>query len=226
MDVEASKRLAAERAVEFIESGMNVGLGSGSTAAYAVRALGRRLAGGLKVQAIPTSKATETLARSLGIEITDFDRCPLLDLTIDGADEIDGSLRAIKGGGGAFLREKIVAENSVRMIAIVDSTKLVTRLGACKLPLEVLPFAERVVRDRVASMGAKVKLRLAPDGQPQRTDQDNYILDAHFTEIEEPSRLADTLSAIPGLLAHGLFLTEIDALIVGTETVAELRLRP
>lgn len=226
MDIEAEKRLAAERAVEFVESGMAVGLGSGSTAAHAVRALARRVADGLRVEAIPTSRATEELARSLGIALTDFDRCPHLDLTIDGADEIDADLRAIKGGGGAFLREKVVAENSTRMIAIVDSTKLVTRLGACKVPLEVLPFAARTVIHRVAAMGATVDLRLAPGGQPQLTDQANYILDAHFAVIEDPNRLANTLNRIPGLLAHGLFLSEIDLLIVGAGTATDIRLRP
>ena len=226
MDLESEKRLAAERAVESIEDGMIVGLGSGSTSAYAVRAIARRMAAGLRIEAIPTSRETAELAISLGIPLTDFDLHPHIDLTIDGADEVDGNLRAIKGGGGAFLREKIVAEASSRMIAIVDSSKIVACLGACKLPIEVLPFGTRPAQDSVAALGARVALRLDKIGQPILTDQGNRILDAHFDRIDDPERLAAALDAMPAVLAHGLFLGQIDLLIVAIGAATKLTVRP
>jgi len=225
-DKDAEKMIAAEHAAGWVKDGMVVGLGSGSTAAHAVRALARRMESeGLRFVGIPTSKATAALARSLGIPLTSFDEHPLIDLTIDGADEIDGRFRTIKGGGGAFLREKIVAAASKRMAAIVDASKLVENLGACKVPLEVPPMAARLVVDMMKAWGTRAKVRRTDDFDPFVTDQGNYVVDAYFDYIENPRDLATRLDAIPGVLAHGLFLDEVDVLVIGRGTDVEVRER-
>jgi len=193
---------------------MIVGLGTGTTAAFAVAALAERVAGGLQVTAVATSLATAQAAEAVGLTIVPFDTLAVVDLAIDGADEIDGSLRAIKGGGGAMLREKIVAAAATRMVAIVDVAKQVDVLGRHPLPVEVLPFATAFVTARLAELGAAVTLRMA-DAAPYRTDQGNAILDCHFGQIRKPESLAARLGAIPGLLGHGLFLDEIDCAYVG-----------
>jgi ribose 5-phosphate isomerase A len=213
-DVERLKRAAAEAAVAEVEGGMIVGLGTGTTAAFAIAALADRVAGGLRVTTVATSLATARMAEALGLEPVPFDGLAQLDLAIDGADEIDGGLRAIKGGGGAMLREKIVAAASRRMIAIVDGSKQVTRLGAHPLPVEVLPFAAGFVTRRISELGAEVSARMA-SGASYRTDQDNLVLDCRFGAIVQPEALAAALSAIPGVLGHGLFLDEIDVAYVG-----------
>jgi ribose 5-phosphate isomerase A len=214
-EVDSFKRAAALAAVAEIEDGMIVGLGTGTTAAFAIAALADRVAGGLRVTTVATSLATARIAEAHGLPLVPFDRLAHVDIAIDGADEIDGALRAIKGGGGAMLREKIVAAASRRMIAIVDGSKLVDRLGAQPLPVEVLPFAAAFATRRIAELGAEVSRRIAGDAA-YRTDQGNLVLDCRFDGIDQPKALAGALSAIPGVLGHGLFLDEIDAAYVGS----------
>jgi len=207
------KRLAAEAAVAEIRDGMLVGIGTGSTVAFAIAAIARRLGEWRKAVFFATSRATGRAARDAGIPIGRFALAARLDLTIDGADEIDPALRAIKGAGGALLREKIVAEASDRMVVIADGSKRVETLGAAPLPVEVLPFARGFVAARIAALGAEPVLRMADDG-PWRSDQGNIILDSHFPGIADPERLAAALQAIPGVMGHGLFVREIDAAYV------------
>ncbi len=214
-DRDVEKAAAAAAAVADIRDGMLVGLGSGSTAAHAVRAVGRRVAEGLRIECVATSRATEALARSAGLTVRPFDDVARLDLTIDGADEIDPALRAIKGGGGALLREKVVAAASDRVSIIVDSSKAVARLGAFPLPVEVLPFAHAWVMRVLAELGGTATQRRGPDGSAYRTDQGNLIVDAAFGRIEDPAALALRLSQVPGIVEHGLFLDEIDTVFVG-----------
>lgn len=224
-DLEAEKALAAARAVEEIQSGMLVGLGSGSTMGYAIRSLARRVADGLKITAASSSIATEELATSLGIGITPFQTLSRLDLTIDGADEIDPSLCAIKGGGGALLREKVLATAADRVIVIVDSSKPVAQLGRFKLPVEVLAFADAFAVAALQRLGAPVTLRLK-DGCPFLTNQGAHIYDLAFGRIEDLDRLACDLEAIPGVIEHGLFLDEIDEVIIGRHNQVEINKRP
>jgi ribose 5-phosphate isomerase A len=213
-DIAARKRAAAAAAVAEIEDGMLVGLGTGSAANFAIAALGERVAEGLKVTTVATSLATARIAEAAGLPVLPFDTFARLDIAIDGADEFDPQLRAIKGKGGAMLREKIVAAAAERMIVIVDASKQVTQLGRGPLPVEVLPFAAGFVSDRIERLGATVSRRMAGDAC-YRTDQDNIILDCEFGAIDDPLALASALSAIPGMLGHGLFLDEIDAVYVG-----------
>ena len=215
-DRDAEKAAAADAAVAEIRDGMLIGLGSGSTAACAVRAAGRRVAQGLRVECVATSRATEALARSLGLTVRPFDDIARLDLTIDGADEIDPALRAIKGGGGALLREKVVAAASDRVSIIVDSSKVVPRLGAFPLPIEVLPFAGAWVRRALAELGGTATRRHAADGSPFRTDQGNLIFDTAFGPIEDAIGLAAHLAQVPGIVEHGLFLDEAERALLGT----------
>jgi ribose 5-phosphate isomerase A len=220
------KRAAAEAAVAEVEAGMLVGLGSGSTVAFAIAALGRRVAEGLRIDAVSTSLATERAARAAGIPTRDFADVAAIDLAIDGVDEIDPRFRAIKGAGGALLREKIVAAAARRMIAIADASKPVAQLGHAALPVEILPFARGFVEARVRALGGVPMLRRDAAGQPFATDQDNHILDCAFGPIADPEGLATTLATIPGMLGHGLFLAEIDLLIVAGGGRVERRVRP
>lgn len=217
------KRAAAERAVDFIQPGMVVGLGTGSTAAYAVRRLGALLsAGTLKdVVGIPTSHATEALAVSLGVPLTTLDMHPVVDLTIDGADEVAPDLSLIKGGGGALLREKVVAQASRREIIVVDAVKLSPRLGTkWPVPVEVLPFGWRSQALFLESLGARVVVRLALDGAPYHTDQGNVVLDCDFGPISDPAALAAKLESRAGVMAHGLFLNlTTDLVVAGPEGI-------
>jgi ribose 5-phosphate isomerase A len=212
-NVETYKREAARAAVAEVQDGMLVGLGTGTTTAFAIAALGERFAAGLRVATVATSFAAARLAEAVGLRVFAFDTLDKVDLAIDGADEIDERLRAIKGGGGAMLREKIVAAAAERMIAIVDASKLVTRLGTCALPVEVLPFAAGFVSRRIETLGAIVNERKTA-GSLYRTDQNNVVLDCQFFAIDDPEALAIALSAIPGMLGHGLFIDEIDAVYV------------
>jgi ribose 5-phosphate isomerase A len=214
-DRDAEKAAAARTAAAEVIDGMLVGLGSGSTAAYAVREIGRRVADGLRVDCVATSTATEALARSLGLSVRPFDDVARVDLTIDGADEIDPSLRAIKGGGGALLREKVVAAASDRVCIIVDASKPVARLGAFPLPVEVLPFAAAWVARALAGLGGAPTRRLGADGSPFHTDQGNVIFDTAFGLIDDAAALAAQLARVPGIVEHGLFLDEIDTLFIG-----------
>jgi len=207
-----SKRKAAEAAIAEVTDGMLVGLGTGSTAAFAISGLGARIAReGLRITAAGTSLATEAAARAAGIPFLAFDDLASVDLCIDGADEIDPLFRAIKGGGGAMLREKIVASAAARMICIVDSFKPVETLSRA-LPIEVLPFSRAYVSGAIRCLGGDPVVRPAP------SDQGNLLVDCAFGPIADPAGLARTLDAIPGLLGHGLFLSEIDALYIGDET--------
>jgi ribose 5-phosphate isomerase A len=223
-DLEAEKALAAARAVEEVRDGMLVGLGTGSTAAYAVRRLAERIAGGLRITGTATSRATETLAGELGIPLVAFDRVARVDLTIDGADEIDPQLCAIKGGGGALLREKIVAAASDRVIVVGDSTKPVSRLGRFRLPVEAIPFAAAFVQDRLAAFGVPVTLRLKGI-EPFLTDQGNHIFDIAFESIADRQAVAAALEAIPGVVEHGLFLDEIDTAVIARGTKIDIMQR-
>jgi ribose 5-phosphate isomerase A len=213
-EIAARKRAAACAAVAEIEDRMLVGLGTGTTANFAIAALGQRVAAGLKVTTVATSLATSRVAEAAGLAVLPFDTLARLDLAIDGADELDPQLRAIKGKGGAMLREKIVAAAANRMIVIIDGSKQVMKLGQGALPVEVLPFAAAFVSDRIERLGAMVSRRMAGD-RSFRTDQDNMVLDCRFRSIDDPQALASALSEIPGMLGHGLFLDEIDAAYVG-----------
>jgi ribose 5-phosphate isomerase A len=223
------KRSAAEAALAFVEDGMRLGLGSGSTAALFVRLLGERVAGGLRVVGVPTSRGTEAIAREAGIPLATLDGLPELDLDIDGADEIGPSLSLIKGGGGALLREKIVAYASKRMIVIADDGKRVGTLGAFPLPVEVVAFGlgatKRAIESAAGSLGLSgpITLRQA-GGRPFLTDGGNHVLDASFGRIPDPETLADRLAGIPGVVEHGLFLGLADlALVASPDGIAELR---
>ena len=224
-DRDAEKAAAAEAAVREIRDGMLVGLGSGSTAAHAVRAIGRLVAQGLRLDCVATSRATETLAQSVGLTVRPFEDVARLDLTIDGADEIDPALRAIKGGGGALLREKVVAAASDRVCIIVDSSKPVARLGAFPVPVEVLPFAGAWVMRALAGLGGTATRRHAADGSPFRTDQGNFVFDTAFGLIEDAPGLAARLSQIAGIVEHGLFLDEIDTVFIGRVDGVDVRQR-
>lgn len=208
-DIATAKALAAASAVGLVEPGMLVGLGTGSTAALAVEALARRAAGGLNVRCVATSLASDALARQRGLDVIAFDDVAAVDLAIDGADEVDPQLRAIKGAGGAFLREKIVARAAARMICIVDRAKQVAALGKRPIPVEVLPFARSFVSQAIAQLGGSAVLR---EGI---SDQGNMILDCQWEVLSDLARLDRQLSDVPGLLGHGLFLSEIDELHVG-----------
>lgn len=205
---DSDKQAAAEAAVAEVAGGMLVGLGTGSTAAYAIVAIGRRVAAGLRVRAVATSVASAEQARGLGIEVLDFTDIPAVDLTIDGADEIDARLVAVKGAGGAMLREKAVAAASARMLVIADGSKQVERLGAAKLPVEVLPFARAFVLRRLGELAERVEER---GGGAYRTDNGNLVADLSGWDASDPERLAAVLQGIPGVVGHGLFLTEVSA---------------
>jgi ribose 5-phosphate isomerase A len=215
-----AKRLAAARAVELVRPGMRLGLGTGSTARHFVDLLGVRVRDGLQVVGVPTSEATRAQAESLGIPLTTLDETPELDLTVDGADEFDPSLRLVKGGGGALLREKIVASASARMVVITDSSKRVETLGRFPLPVEVIRFGLEATRRKLIAEAARfgcageVVLRLQKDGRPFVTDEGHHILDCHFGRIPDAEGLAAALVSIPGVVEHGLFIGLACAVIV------------
>lgn len=210
--IENQKRAAAARALEEVRPGMRLGLGTGSTAKHFVDLVGERVAAGLDVICVPTSEATAAQARSLGIPLTDLDETPHLDLTVDGADEIGPDLALIKGGGGALLREKIVAAASDRMVVIADESKRVDILGRYALPIEVNIFGfgatRRAIEVAMARLGAEdgLRQRLKADGTPFLTDGGHYILDALFGRIFAPEAVSDALLEIPGVVEHGLFI--------------------
>ncbi|MBY9082242.1 ribose-5-phosphate isomerase RpiA [Paenibacillus sp. HN-1] len=208
------KRLAAEAAVEYVKDGMKVGLGTGSTAYWAINKLGERVKEGLKITAVATSVASEEQARELGIPLVPFAEVDHLDLTIDGADELDGNLRLIKGGGGALLREKIVAMGSDRMIVVADESKAVRTLGKFPLPVEIVPFAWEWTLKDILKLGCEAELRV--DGSElYKTDNGNYIADCRFGSIDDPAAVAAALQNIPGVVEHGLFIGIAGMAIVG-----------
>jgi ribose 5-phosphate isomerase A len=212
MNADAQKRAAAARAIEFVRPGMRLGLGTGSTARHFVELLGERVRAGLDVVGVPTSEATRADAQRCGVPLTTLDDTPALDLTVDGADEIAPDLTLIKGGGGALLREKIVAAASERMVVIADESKWVPALGRFPLPIEVLPFGlgatRRLIEAVFASVGAVGTLGLRRDkgGHAFVTDGGHWIVDAALGRIDDPAALAAKLSAIPGIMEHGLFI--------------------
>jgi ribose 5-phosphate isomerase A len=212
MTADAQKKAAAARALEFVRPGMRLGLGTGSTAQHFVDLLGERVKTGLDVVAVPTSEATRAQAERLGIKLTSLDATPELDLTVDGADEIGPDLTLIKGGGGALLREKIVASASARMIVIADQSKLVPVLGHFPLPVEIVPFGARATRHAVEAATAAAGCpgpavpRLGKDGHPLVTDGGHWLLDAQLQHIADPKTVAERLSSIPGVMEHGLFI--------------------
>jgi ribose 5-phosphate isomerase A len=220
--IDKAKFVAAKRAVDFVENGMKLGLGTGSTAASMVRCLAERIREeGLRVTGVPTSSRTAELARSLGIPITSLDEARWLDLTIDGADEFDPELNLIKGGGAALLQEKIVATASDQMIVITDAAKSVTQLGAFPLPVEVIPFGwqttKALIEELLVSMDVlnrDCSLRMNMDA-PLMTDEGNHIIDLHLKRIGNPRQLAMVLNQIPGVVENGLFIDICDIVIIG-----------
>jgi ribose 5-phosphate isomerase A len=214
------KQQAAERALTLVEDGMTLGLGTGSTAARFVDLVGQKVKAGLKLRCVPTSEATRAQAERLGIPLITLDQQPYLDLTVDGADELDGDLRLIKGGGGALLIEKIVATASGRMVVIADASKQVAALGKFPLPIEVVRFGLGATRNMIEVLAAdagcrgEISQRMRSDGQPFVTDSGNFILDCAFNNIPEPEALDEALKLIPGVVENGLFLGIADAAII------------
>jgi len=221
MSADTWKQQAAERAIALVENGMTLGLGTGSTAVKFVDLLGARVKQGLSVRCVPTSEATRAQAGNLGIPLMTLDEQPFLDLTVDGADELDDELRLIKGGGGALLREKIVATASGRMVVIADHTKRVARLGTFPLPVEVVQFGLGATRGMIevlasdAGCEGELTLRTGAGGQPFLTDSGNFILDCAFGRIDDPEALDEALRLIPGVVENGLFLGITDVAFIG-----------
>ncbi len=214
------KKLAAHQAVEFVESGMIVGLGTGSTTKFAIERIATLLNNGqLKnIAGIPSSNATKDLANLLGIPLTSLNEHPQIDITIDGADEVDQNLNLIKGGGGALLREKVLAQASKRNTIIVDNTKISEYLGEkWPVPVEVFPLARQVETNFLVALGATVKLRRNKDGSIFFTDQENIILDANFGIIHDPDKIASSLNQRAGIAGHGLFIRLATTVIVATK---------
>ncbi|MFO7771316.1 ribose-5-phosphate isomerase RpiA [Roseovarius gahaiensis] len=220
--IDKAKFVAAKRSVDYVEDGMRVGLGTGSTAAWMVRCLGELVRDqGLKIKGVPTSTRTAELARDVGIEVISLDEAKWLDLTIDGADEFDANLNLIKGGGGALLQEKIVATASDQMIVIADVGKEVETLGAFPLPVEVIPFGWETTKSLIEEMlismdvlGRDASLRMNGD-RPFVTDEGNYILDLHLGRIGAANQLAMVLNQMPGVVENGLFIDICDVVILG-----------
>lgn len=229
MSTDDFKRAAAEAALAYVKPGMKLGLGTGSTAAHFVELLGEKVAQGLDVVGVPTSEATRELAERHGVPLTTLKDTPELDLTVDGADEIDPELRLIKGGGAALLREKIVAFASKKMIVIADKSKFVSHLGAFPLPIEVVPFGKESTRRAIARLAqelggsGEVDIRRAEDECPVVTDSGHIIVDAHFGKIGDPTEVSEALNRIPGVVEHGLFIGLASLAIVagpdGVETI-------
>jgi len=200
------KKEAARASLKYVSDGQVVGLGTGSTATIAIRLLGERVRAGMKIRGIPSSIASQDLAIQLGIPLTTFEEVQQIDVTIDGADEFDPALNLIKGGGGAMLREKIVAFASRQLIIVTDSSKQVPVLGKFPLPIEVIGFAEPLIAKKISDLGAKVVRREDKNGKAYVTDEGHHILDCHFGKIPDPSALARSLSDMPGIVEHGLFV--------------------
>jgi ribose 5-phosphate isomerase A len=221
-DVE--KEAASRASLQFVKDGQVVGLGTGSTAACFIRLLAEKVKKGLRIRGIPTSLRSQELALSLGIPLTTLDECQEIAVTVDGADEVDPQLRLIKGGGGAMLREKIVASATKQLVIVADASKQVPVLGKFPLPVEVIRFAQALVAKRIAALGADVTVRNGADGKPYVTDENNHILDCRFGQIPDADALARQLSDMPGVVEHGLFIgmASVALFARGTEIV-ELR---
>jgi ribose 5-phosphate isomerase A len=224
MTNDQEKEAAARASLRFLKDGQIVGIGTGSTAAHFIRLLGEQVKNGLRIRGIPTSDHSGEQAASLGIPLTTLDECPEIDVTVDGADEVDPQLRLIKGGGGALLREKIVASATRNYVIIADATKRVPVLGKFPLPVEVIKFAQAVVARKIGALGAEVSLRRRADGKAFLSDENNYILDCRFGQIPDAESLARKLSDMPGVVEHGLFIGMASVVLIanGSEIV-ELR---
>jgi ribose 5-phosphate isomerase A len=227
-DLNALKRAAAAKALDYVVDGMKLGLGSGSTAELFVELLGPRVRGGQKLICVPTSERTAEKARKLGITLASLDDLAPLDLTVDGADEADRNLDLIKGGGGMLLREKIVAASSKKMVVIADDTKMVPRLGKFPLPVEVVEFGHKVTAGRLVRaledlghVQPQLRLRQA-DGQTFRTDSGNVIYDCHLGAIQNTAKLGAALNAVPGVVEHGLFVGMATTLLIATPGEVEV----
>lgn len=219
-----SKKLAGEKAVEFVEDGMVVGLGTGSTVYWTILKLAERIKEGLKIQCVPTSKDTEQLAIKLGIPLVNFSDYTTIDLAIDGADEVNPSLALIKGGGGALLREKMIASISERFIIVVDQSKFVQRLGTFPLPIEVIPFGWELTKKQIDKIGAMNPSLRLKNNTPFKTDNGNYILDCFMERIDKPEDLTIQLNMIPGVVENGLFIHMCDtAIIAGNDGTIEIK---
>ncbi|MDA2164537.1 ribose 5-phosphate isomerase A [[Bacillus thuringiensis] serovar konkukian] len=211
------KQLAGEYAAYFVKDGMKIGLGTGSTVYWTIEKLGERVKEGLSFQAVPTSKETEVLAQQLNIPLISLNDIQSLDLTIDGADEIDSNLQLIKGGGGALLREKIVASSSKELLIIADESKLVTHLGTFPLPVEIIPFSWKQTESKIQSLGCQTTLRLK-NNETFITDNNNMIIDCIFpNHISNPTHLHTELKMITGVVETGLFINMTSKAIIGTE---------
>jgi ribose 5-phosphate isomerase A len=211
------KKLAAEKAVEYIEDGMIVGLGTGSTVEFTLKKLGDLVKEGLKIQGIPTSLRTKKSAVNYGIPLTNLEKYPEIDVTIDGADEVDSNLNLIKGGGGALTREKIIAFHSKKVIIIIDETKIAKRLGIHNpVPVEVIKYGWNATMKALEDMGC-VPERRTITGEPYITDNQNYIIDCDFGKIQEPELLEKDINLIPGVVENGLFIDIVDEVIVGSK---------
>lgn len=208
------KKMAAAKAIEYIKNGMTIGLGTGSTAYWAIQGIGERVKNGLSVRAVATSVQSEELARELLIPIVPFAEVDHIDITIDGADEVDRQLNLIKGGGGALLREKIVAAVTKYYIIIVDESKLVEFLGKFPLPVEIVPFAWEWTERKLRNLGGNPVMRMK-DGKPYLTDNHNYILDCSFGLIKDPAKLHEQVSAITGVMEDGFFIDMADLVVAG-----------
>jgi len=222
------KEAAARASLRFVNDGDIVGLGSGSTAECAIRLLGERLKSGLRIRGIPTSVRSKELAASLGIPLTTLDDYQQIDVTIDGADEFDPELRLIKGGGGALLLEKIIASASKKVVIVADSSKQVQVLGKFPMPVEVIPFAQALIANKITALGASVTLRQYVYENPFVTDEGHHILDCHFGQIPDPPTLARTLGDMPGVVEHGLFINMVNVVLMGKgdEVMEFWRLKP
>jgi ribose 5-phosphate isomerase A len=218
---EIEKEEAARAGLRYVRDGQIVGLGSGSTATIAIRLLAERVKEGLKIRGIPTSIASRDLAIQLGIPLTTFIEYQVIDVTIDGADEFDPGLNLIKGGGGAMLREKIVASASKQLVIVTDSSKQVAVLGKFPVPVEVIGFAEPLVARKIADLGAKVVRRVDSAGKPYMTDEGHHILDCHFGQIPDPAGLNAKLCDIPGIVEHGLFVGRASAVLMAKNGAVE-----
>ena len=219
-----SKKLAAERAVEYVKSGMVVGLGTGSTVYYAIKRLGEKVKQGLDIRAIATSIESERMAKELGIELITFSNIDAIDITIDGADEVDPNWNLIKGGGGALLREKITAAASRQLIVIVDESKVVKQLGRFPLPIEVVKFGYEMTMRKFEELGFNPKLRTV-HGRPYITDNGNYIIDCHIGLIDNPPQLHDLINQLVGVVDNGLFINYASKVIVGYENRSVIELK-
>jgi len=216
LEKEELKKLAGEKAVENIEEGMILGLGTGSTVEYTIRKLGKLCREGLKIKGIPTSLHTKRIASEEKIPLTTLEENPEIDITIDGADEVDSNLNLIKGGGGALAREKIIAYNSKRVIIVIDDSKIVKALGIdFPLPVEVLKFGWTATKKALETFDCNVELRKVMGDEPFITDNSNYILDCEFERIEDPAQIEMDINSIPGVVENGLFIGLVDEVIVG-----------